>query len=164
MAKKSIQEIIAILQKDNLLTNSVSTKKVIDRFKSGKGKIRFIVTSGMPRGTAECSRCDKKLRTSQFSYYQARVTNEGYLSRSNAVCKACSQKNLKKRKKIFLQDKEHIPKKPKGGSICPRCERSWGGTWHRDHDEKTGKFNCWLCNNCNMAKGDQRNPHITDGG
>ena len=87
-----------------------------------------------------------------------RVANTGYLQRSNAICDSCSKTINKARKDVL--EKANIPEAPKKNSIYPRCKRQWAGNWHRDHSEVTGKFNEWLCGNCNMAKGDQRNPHI----
>ena len=160
MNKKKLIEIIEYIKNNNLFTNSKIHDKVYKKFKENNEKIKFILTSGEPKGTDECRECHKILSTSRFSYYQARVKQDGYLGRSNALCEDCSKKSMINRNKILEKDKNKIPKKPKKGDICKRCGRKWKGKWHRDHDEKTKEFNIWLCGNCNMSKGDQRNPHI----
>ena len=161
MKREKILKILNYLERNKLFTSSRSLKKVIQAFRKGEVEsIFFIPTFGEPRGCDTCSRCDEKKPTRDFSYYQARVSENGFLSRSNALCSICSKKIDRDRKNILKKEENKIPPTPKKGSKCPRCKRVWNGRWHRDHSEKTKRFNRWICGNCNMSKGDQRNPHL----
>ena len=157
--RERIKEIIEFLRENSLFTNSPANEKAIERFKNGNVDIKFIATSGEPIGTDICSRCHNEKPTSKFSYYKARVNERGYLARSNALCTSCAKNSDKKRKGIIKDVVAEIPE----DLICLRCNRKWekGKKWHRDHDEKTGKYIATICGNCNMSRGDQRNPKTT---
>ena len=166
MTKRKILQIIELLQKEGLLTNSKTNELVYERFKNSNDVdevVQFILTSGEVRGGMECSKCRKNLPGVEFSFYQTRVSSDGYLMRSNALCRACSSKMDKERAEVLKEEAENIPPKPKAGSKCPNCGRKWSGQWHRHHDAKEGKFIDWLCSNCNMAMHDQRNPETKYG-
>ena len=145
------------LEYGGLFTNTRSNRIALERFKSGKSDtIKVIVTNGVPAGTSECSQCRKQLDDEEFSYYQARVNKRGYLSRSNALCRACSGRLNAERKEIL--DQADIPPKPAKGGVCPKCNRKWWDSWHRDHSYETEKFRGWIYGNCNMRASDRRNP------
>lgn len=161
ISRKEILKIINVLKKHNLLTNSNTHERVIERFEKHNSEVlKFIVTNGIPEGINQCRECKENLSTDQFSYYQLRVDSKGFLMRSNALCSQCSKESDKERKKVLDEFKDQIPSKPKKGTRCPNCQRAWSGTWHRHHDKKTKKFVKWLCGNCNMALQDQRNKRI----
>lgn len=162
MTKSKILEILEFLQREGLLTNSRTNQLVYDRYKNGGNTdevISFILTSGEVRGEMECSRCRKMLPAGQFRFYQTRVSSTGYLMRSNALCRDCTEASDKKRREVLSQEKDRIPPRPQKGAVCPNCNRAWPGNWHRHHSEKTNRFIGWLCGNCNMAMQDQRNPN-----
>ena len=105
-----------------------------------------------------CSRCHEKKPNTEFSYYLSRVSADGFLMRSNALCTDCSNKQNNKRSKI-LNEAHHmglIPDKPNSGDTCQGCDRKWFGNWHRHHDDNTHQFIAWLCGHCNMSQSDQR--------
>ena len=161
MDKNEILEILDKLKGAGLFTRSKTHDKVIERYRDEDAEIALvIVTNGIPPGFNHCRECKENLPSDQFSYYQTRVDQRGYLSRSNAVCHSCSKKIGDKRKMILDKEKDAIPEKPRPGSICPNCERAWQGNWHRHHDDVTEKFIKWLCGNCNMALQDQRNKQV----
>ena len=95
MVKKKLIEILNYLKQHNLLTSTPTNEKVYEKFLKENGKIKFILTHGIPEGQHICSKCDKYLLSDQFNYYMARVDQEGYLSRSNAICKECSKKIIR---------------------------------------------------------------------
>ena len=122
--------------------------------------ISLVGTYGKPTKTNKCRECLKVLPASEFKYYQARVKSCGHLQRSNALCHSCSKEANAERHETLTKDAHKIPPKPKSGDICPMCERSWTGNWHRDHCAKEHKFLRWLCGDCNMARHDQRNKNV----
>ena len=142
-----------------LLTSAKGNSAALERFKSGdSATLVIILSNGIPPGIAQCSECKENLPTDQFSYYQGRVGQEGYLNRSNALCHACQKSTQANRKRAF--QKADIPPKPRPGSICPECNRAWYGAWHRNHSHEKGdrgKFLGWVCNICNMRFHDRRN-------
>ena len=157
----AIQKIIALCRKFGLFTQATATKRAIKRFEDEEGDIKVILTSGEPPGVRECSECRKTLPADQFGYYQSRVSQDGYMMRANALCRACREKLDNDRRGVLTAaDKSgKIPPKPQEGSKCPNCGRAWTGNWHRDHDYKTGEFRRWICGQCNMAAQDRRTPN-----
>ena len=156
---KAIQEIIDLCQKHGLFTNSKINDLVVEKFKKDNVNVSVILTFGEPStGTKQCSRCMRNLSVDQFKYYQARVSGNGFLANSNAVCDSCEKKYKTERTETLRKAEQTgvIPKKPKPGDICPKCNRAWEGNWHRHHDHRTSKFIEYRCGNCNMAEQDQR--------
>jgi len=161
MKNSEIAKLFRKIKSFGLFTNSRTHEKVykaLVKNPSGHDGARFIVTTGVPKGKKECSKCRKLLPTAQFSLYQTRVDKDGALMTVNAVCKECTKELAAKRQESFRKSKSEIPPKPKSGDKCPKCKRAWSNTWHRDHDYKTGEFRRWLCGQCNMAQHDRRTP------
>ena len=122
-----------------------------------------ILHKGKPPGLHECSTCREKKESSYFNYYSQRVDQHGYLMRSNALCKLCTELSNRERKETLQKASQEgkIPTKPIPGDICPKCTRHWGSAeaprnWHRDHDAIKNEFRGWLCGDCNMAQHDHR--------
>ncbi len=159
MPKGSAKNIINIInyaiKELNLFTNSKTHDVVIDRFENDPDRetVNYIATSGYPKEEMQCRECGYMLPSDWFSFYQTRVSQDGYLMRSNAICKVCAEEINQKRKGVL--DGSIIPDKPKSGSVCPNCNRIWKGNWHRHHVED--EFKEWWCGICNMAHQDQRN-------
>ena len=162
--KRSIIRIINFaIEELGLFTNSKTHQKVIDRFEKGDPDleiIKYILTSGEPPGEHQCRECGVMLDSEYFGYYQTRVDGNGHLMRSNALCKICSSDTGNVRHKVLKSEGAKIPPKPKNGSVCPKCNRQWYGSWHRHH--VGDKFVNWWCSNCNMSHQDQRNPNSYD--
>lgn len=144
------QELLEELKRRNLLTNSPVNEIVID---SDVNNYKVILTLGEPNYDMVCRECRISKSSDNFKFYQARVSSDGFLMRSNALCDDCSKKSNSERKKVL--DSADIPNKPKPGDICPSCDRPWEGNWHRHHVED--KFISFLCGHCNMSLSDQRN-------
>ena len=161
LTKKEFIEIIARFKEAGLWTNSPSNQVAFDRFKKGESDtLNIILTNGMPMGISQCSKCKENLSDDQFGYYHARVTKEGFLQRSNALCANCRQEEQDEFAEVISQHEEDIPPAPKPGSRCPNCNRAWSRSWHRHHDHNTKKFIAWWCGNCNMAQQDRRNRRV----
>ena len=164
MNKKEIIKVIEILKENNLLTNSDANDIAFKRFLNNETNvIKFILNNGIPEGIKQCRECKENLSTDQFSYYQLRVDANGFLMRSNALCKDCGKKSNQERNEVLNKNEGIIPKKPIAGTRCPNCNRAWSGNWHRHHDKETKQFIEWLCGNCNMALQDQRNKNTKYG-
>lgn len=148
----SDMELIMEIYRRGLLTGSKTNFHIIKELNENSN-ISVILTKGKPEEKMECRECRKYLDSSHFSYYLSRVDQHGFLMRSNALCDECAKKSNKQRKNVL--DNSQIPSKPKKGSQCPHCERSWYGNWHRHHEGD--KFIEWLCGHCNMSFSDQRN-------
>ena len=147
-------ELIDELYERGIFTTATYHKKILP----GKSHtIKLIATLGEPPDTFECRECRRQLCSTQFSYYQARVTSTAYLQRVNALCKECTRSSNKQRQKVLK--KAAIPPRPKGGAHCPHCDRSWPGQWHRHHMGED--FKGWLCGLCNMSLHDQRNKNAS---
>ena len=144
-------------------------RKYEELFKTNKSKVSITDAKGVcfhkgpPPGLDVCSHCDEKKDSSYFGYYQNRIDKNGYLQRSNAVCRTCGVKEDKERKDTLdrAEKEGKIPPKPNGGDICQKCNRKWGSiekpkSWHRDHDAIKNEFRRWLCGDCNMALHDHR--------
>ena len=160
MKKQDIIDIVNKLYDSGLLTRAPSNEEAFKRFKDSNdvnAVIKFILSNGEPSDTNQCSECKEILSADQFTYYQARVSKSGYLSRTNALCHQCAKRLDKQRQKVFKVTKR-IPPKPKSGTRCPNCNRAWSGNWHRHHSHETDEFLDWLCGNCNMALQDRRTP------
>lgn len=149
------------------LLQSEANKEVISKLeKENNLPVGLILTLGYPieiqSKTHKCSRCHKLKDHTQFRYYHSRVDSDGYLMRANALCVDCAKSSNAKRKQMLDEaDKIGlIPEKPNKGDVCSRCKREWFGNWHRDHDDIDGTFRGWICGNCNMSLGDQRNVGI----
>jgi len=140
------------LRSRGVFTSSPVNHKVLN---SQKPDIKLIATFGAssPSGKQKCRECRRYRPDDHFSYYQARVNNKGFLSRSNALCKNCAKESNQQRKKVL--DNAQIPPRPKNGSTCTHCKREWSGKWHRHH--VGDRFMGWLCGHCNMSFSDQRN-------
>jgi uncharacterized protein with PIN domain len=156
LKKINSKDLIIELQSRGYLLNSESTYKVLEEIKNNNTEFNIILTFGYPEKKLECRECFKNMDSTNFSFYLSRVDKNGFLMRSNALCNECSTESNKKRKKVF--ETSVIPPKPKNGSICPNCDRSWSGNWHRHHEGD--KFIEWLCGHCNMSFSDQRNISI----
>ena len=119
---------------------------------------RIIITRGISEDTQECSRCRKMYPAKEFPHYQSRVSKNGFLQRSNAVCKRCSAEH----KNEFTEaiSNGDVGPKPPRGSVCSDCERKWTGNWHRHH--QGDKFLGWICGHCNMSKSDHRNKDVME--
>ena len=145
-------EIIKELNKRGLMTNAKSNDTILKTLDLNEN-VNIILTKGLPIENMECRECRNSLEPNYFSYYLSRVDQKGYLMRSNALCNVCATKSNSQRKKVL--DVADIPSKPKKGSECPNCNRSWSGNWHRHHEGES--FVTWLCGHCNMSLSDQRN-------
>lgn len=146
------KEIIKELQKRGLITNAKSNDIVLNTLDLNEN-LKIILTRGIPTKNMECRECRNMLSPDKFSYYLSRVDQNGFLMRSNALCDVCTIKSNSQRKKVL--DIADIPPKPKKGSECPNCNRSWSGNWHRHHEGDD--FISWMCGHCNMSLSDQRN-------
>ncbi len=145
-----LDEIMKELSKRDLLTNTKSNNIII---KENLENVKLILTMGIPQDLLECRECLQFLPSTEFTFYQGRVDKNGYLMRSNALCISCSKKINNGRSEVFKKSKK-IPK-PKKGDICPKCERSWNGNWHKHHIDDTVLG--YICGHCNMSLSDQRN-------
>lgn len=148
----TIQEIVKEIERRGLITNAKSNKLIFNEVDNIE-RIQFILTKGLPTEQMECRECRQVLNSEEFSYYQSRVDQNGYLWRSNALCGECATYSNKSRKVVL--DSADIPDRPKKGDECPKCERPWIGKWHRHHEGD--KFIEWLCGHCNTHLSDQRN-------
>ena len=159
---EAICRIIEEIGRLKLFTNTEVNKLVHQHLRAhpdGVDGAHFVLTFGEPTHEQECSDCRQTRPASEFGYYQARIDKHGYLARSNAQCAKCRARNEKRRQKILAEDEANIPPKPGPDDLCPNCNRKPpGGTWHRDHDYNTHKFRRWVCNTCNMALMNKRNP------
>jgi hypothetical protein len=154
LKKIETKELINELRERGFITESETTLKVLNEInKKDDLKFSIILTFGYPVKKSECRECFQILDSENFSYYLSRVDKDGYLMRSNALCRTCANKSNKERQKVF--ENSSLPPKPKKGDICPNCDRSWKGNWHRHHEGD--KFIEWLCGHCNMSFSDQRN-------
>ena len=153
MTRDKIKKLVRELREAKLLTSATGSNKAYDNFEDEGEDLKFILTSGEPYGKSECSRCMKILPDDQFTYYQARVSKNGYLQRVNAVCHECSGKGDAELKNAILNSGD-IPSKPEPGSTCPNCDRKWYKNWHRHH--RGDKFIAWWCGQCNMSQQDHR--------
>lgn len=120
-------------------------------------ELKVILTRGVPSTPKECSRCGELKERENYHHYQSRVNaGDGYLRSTNAVCIPCQKKHKKELKTACAN--AVVPPRPNKGSVCPHCERSWPGQWHRHHQGEL--FLAWLCGNCNMSFNDHRNKDI----
>ena len=118
----------------------------------------------LPKNIRKCFKCKEK-KTLDFFEIRSFGKN-GHLEYRND-CKACRASEAKQREKVR---KQNFESKPDADYKCPICERSehdltkdgaWVQTrklkshsvWALDHDNKTGKFRGYICNNCNVALG-----------
>jgi len=145
-----LDDIIKELSNRDLLTNTKSNNAIIAE---NLENVKLILTMGIPQDSLECRECLKFLPSTQFSFYQGRVDKNGYLMRSNALCISCSKKINNGRNEVFKNSKK-IPK-PKKGDVCPKCERSWSGNWHKHHIDDTVLG--YICGHYNMSLSEQRN-------
>jgi hypothetical protein len=145
-------QIIEELNNRGLITKSKSNENILKSLEFNDN-LKIILTKGIPVENMECRECRENLSPNFFSYYLSRVDQKGYLMRSNALCNVCATKSNSQRKKVL--DVADIPSKPKKGSECQNCNRSWSGNWHRHHEGES--FVTWLCGHCNMSLSDQRN-------
>ena len=99
--------------------------------------IQFVLTNGEPTADNKCSGCPATKSADQFKYYQPRVNADGYLMRSNTLCRNCEKTRYPAQPQIkFLRVVKDIPKPT--GNQCPLCLRVWEGEWHRDHASRKG--------------------------
>ena len=154
--KLDVVDLIQELENRGYLLKSESTSKVLEKVKEGEVNFSAILTFGFPDKQLECRECLKTMDSNKFSFYLSRVDKNGFLMRSNALCTDCATESNKKRKKVF--ETASIPPKPKEGSVCNNCNRSWSGNWHRHHEGDN--FIEWLCGHCNMSFSDQRNINL----
>jgi hypothetical protein len=161
-----LQELIKRFKSDGYsILNSEANSKVISTLESDPDiKFNISLTFGLPDTLShdkyKCSRCHEKKENKHFGFYQSRVSADGYLMRSNALCDTCSTESNKRRSATLLESHKNgeIPDMPQEGHTCPNCSREWFGKWHRHHDDLNHKFIDWLCGNCNMSFHDQRTP------
>jgi hypothetical protein len=147
-------ELIDELYERGIFTNATYHKDILPR----KGHtLKLIATLGEPPDTFECRECRCQLCSTQFRYYQSRVTSTGHLQRANALCKECARASNKQRQKVLKN--ATIPPRPESGAPCSHCNRSWSGKWHRHHMGED--FKGWLCGQCNMSLHDQRNKNAS---
>ena len=154
----SDKDLLQELCRRGKFSNSSANNEILSELSSNleSGDFRVILTRGIPTGCNQCSRCRRTFPAKEFSYYQARVQKNGYLQRSNAVCKKCLRCSKNELDAAVKNIK--IPARPIKGSVCTHCERMWSGNWHRHHQED--RFIGWLCGHCNMSFNDHRNKHI----
>jgi hypothetical protein len=138
-----LDDLLMELSKRDLFTNTKSNSTIMS---SDLENVKLILTMGMPEDLLECRECLQFLPSTQFSFYQGRTDKNGYLMRSNAICVSCSKKINESRNKVFKNSRKII--KPKKGDICPKCERSWNGNWHKHHIDDT--VIGYICGHCNM--------------
>jgi len=164
--KDLIQELIKRFKSDGYdILNSESNSKVMEKLNLDPNlKFNISLTLGLPDTLShdkyKCSRCHLNKENKHFSFYLSRISADGYLMRSNALCDICSVESNKRRSKTLKEAHKNgeIPDMPNSGDICPNCNREWHGKWHRHHDDVNHKFIDWLCGNCNMSFHDQRTP------
>ena len=153
ISKISNEELFTELNNRGLLTNSKSNSKLSNTLKPN---LKVILTYGEPSGKSRCRECREMKDDGCFSYYQSRVSSNGFLMRVNALCCDCAKDSNKQRKEVL--EKANIPSKPKSGDVCTNCDREWEGNWHRHHVGDT--FIAYICGHCNMSFSDQRNKKI----
>ena len=116
------------------LLNSESNKAVMSQLNQNEmTQIGLSLTLGYPDTMShdkhKCSRCHLKKPNNEFSFYLSRVSADGYLMRSNALCTDCSNKQNSKRSKLLNEahDMGLIPDKPNSGDTCQgdRSEKTW---------------------------------------
>ena len=152
----SVEALIKELSRRGRMTNAACHPKIMRDGIDENTKI--IVTRGVSSVYLECSRCRKELPPEEFNYYQARVSGNGFLQRTNAVCKTCDKDGKDELKNAVKLTGNTLGPKPRKGDVCPHCERNWEGNWHRHHqgDEVIG----WICGHCNMSFSDHRNEAV----
>ena len=118
----TIKEILIELQQRGCLTSAASNRDILSKLNNNES-CGVILTYGIPKKPGECSRCRCMFSAKEFSHYQARVSRDGCLQRSSAVCQKCAK--IHKKELNAACKNSVIPPKPKPGDECPRCERSW---------------------------------------
>jgi hypothetical protein len=151
VSQLSNEDLLKELKNRGLLTNSKTNDLVLSELTNTSVKV--ILTFGLPTEKMSCRECNEFKESDKFSFYQTRVSADGFLMRSNALCVECSKESNKKRKIVL--DSADIPEKPKKGDVCINCDRSWNGNWHRHHVDD--KYIGYICGHCNMSFNDQRN-------
>ena len=155
------EQLILELSRRGLLTNSSNHDKIVEELLAGSSNgIKCVLTYGIPKGTNKCSRCRQEFPCEEFSYYQSRVSKDGHLMRSNAVCTSCGKETtdeLKEAKRLH-EEKHGKILKPKAGDECLHCKRTWDGNWHLHH--QGDKIIGYICGHCNMSFSDHRNREV----
>jgi hypothetical protein len=105
----------------------------------------------IPPGETVCSVCNILKSNSEFSFYNDRLTNNGYRLMVNTNCRSCAQVRSKERTAIKKKFK-HLTA-PAFGTACECCGKPVTRNWQLDHDHETGEFRGWLCKQCNTGLG-----------
>ena len=159
MKELTTKDLLLELRNRGLLTSAKYHDELIEQVEEGLCEgVEIILTRGKPVKQQQCSRCRNDYDSSMFNYYQARVSSDGYLSRSNAVCKVCSKAHGKELKDAINKCGGKRPPKPKSGDTCLNCERPWSGNWHLHH--RHDKIIGYICGHCNMSFSDHRNEEV----
>ena len=145
-----LTDLLMEIKSRGLMTNSKKNEEIIN---SKSASIKIILSFGLPSEKLECRECGESKSPDNFTFYQGRVDNRGFLMRSNALCHYCMKKTNEQRKLVL--DRANIPQKPKPGDVCINCNREWTGNWHRHH--VGNEFISYICGHCNMSFSDQRN-------
>jgi len=145
-----LTDLLMEIKSRGLITNSKKNEEIIN---SKSTSIKIILSFGLPSENLECRECGECKSPTNFTFYQGRVDNKGFLMRSNALCYNCMKKTNEQRKLVL--DRAIIPQKPKPGDVCTNCNREWSGNWHRHH--VGNEFISYICGHCNMSFSDQRN-------
>lgn len=153
----SDSQLIVEMCERGLLTNAKYHKEMLNEIIKQNRKFSIILTYGEPQHMQECSRCRATKNADEFRFYQARVSSDGFLQRSNALCKQCNNDGKKELDKALQLNKKNFTK-PKKGDVCSYCQRKWEGKWHRHH-QGTQVFG-YICGLCNMSFSDHRNKDV----
>lgn len=154
LSRLSDEALIQELYRRDRMTNAAFHSKIM--LDGIDENTKIIVTRGVSSVNRECSRCREEFPPEQFGWYKGRVSKDGYLQRSNAVCKPCLKKSSDELKNAIKNT--GIGSKPKDGDACSHCEREWKGNWHRHH--QGDKVIGWICGHCNMSFSDHRNENV----
>lgn len=105
----------------------------------------------IPPGETKCSVCGIVKDNSCFSFYNDRLTNNGYRLMTNTNCTDCSK--IRSKERSAIKKKFNHLTAPPFGNPCECCGKPVTRNWQLDHCHDTGEFRGWLCKQCNTGMG-----------